>query len=119
MNLRKALPVATWAGLTALGLGLFAQDAPSTNQRPRHERMQERRGAMMQGHQEIADAVSQVRENIAKLRQETDVAKVQAGLAENEKLLVELEGKLASRRTMMQLRMPPAEPEAGTPHEGH
>ena len=69
---------------------------------------------MMQGHQEIADAVTQIRENIAKLQQETDLSKIKAGLAENEELLVQLEGKLSSSRTMMQLRMPQAQQRGAT-----
>jgi hypothetical protein len=105
MKLKKSLSVTVLAGLAAFGLRLFAQDAPAANQRPMQARMQERMGGgMMQGHQEIADAVAQIRENIAKIQQETDLARIKAGLAENEQLLVQLEGKLASRRTMMQLR---------------
>lgn len=118
MKLKKSLSAAALAGFAAFGLGLFAQDAPQAGQRPMQGRMHER-AAMMQGHQEIADAVTQVRENIAQLRQETDLAKIQSGLAENERLLVELEGKLASRRTMMQLRMPQGQQDGGANHEEH
>lgn len=120
MKLNKSLSTAALAGFAAFCLGLFAQDAPPASQRPMQVRMHERMGAgMMQGHQEIADAVTQVRENIAKLQQETDLAKIKTALAENEELLVQLEGKLASRRTMMQLRMPQAQQEGGATHDGH
>ncbi|MDA0207537.1 MAG: hypothetical protein O3A53_12715 [Acidobacteria bacterium] len=119
MKLRKSLSVVLLAGLATFGSRLLAQDAPAANQRPMQGRMQERMGAgMMQGHQEIADAVTQIRENIAKLQQETDLARVKAGLVENEQLLVQLEGKLASRRTMMQLRMPQAQQGGEASHEG-
>lgn len=120
MKSRKSLSAAALAGLAAFGLGLFAQDAPPASQPPMQHRMQEHKGAgMMQGHQEIADAVTLIRENIAKLQQETDLAKIQAGLAENEELLMQLEGKLAARRTMMQLRMPQGPQGGGAAHEGH
>jgi hypothetical protein len=110
MNIKKFLSVVVLTALATFGLRLFAQDAPAANQRPMQGRMHERMGGgMMQGHQEIADAVTQIRENIARLQQETDLAKIKAGLAENEELLVQLEGKLAARRTMMQLRMPQAQ----------
>jgi hypothetical protein len=118
MKLNKSLPIALMAGLAVFGLRLFAQDPPPANQRPMQGRMQDRM-AMMQGHQEIADAVAQIRENIANLQQETDLAKIKAGLAENEELLVQLEGKLASRRTMMQLRMPQQQQGGAANHEGH
>lgn len=54
--------VVVLAGLATFGLRLFAQDAPAANQRPMQGHMQERMGAgMMQGHQEIADAVKTAR----------------------------------------------------------
>lgn len=110
-SIRRLLP-ALIGGALFIALGVLAQDVPAVNQSPTPKRMRQGMGMGpgMEHHEEIANAVTQVRESLAALQQETDMAKIKAGLAENEALLEKVEGLMASRRTMMQLRM--AKPES-------
>jgi hypothetical protein len=107
MKRRNLLRKAFWAALAALPVGLLAQQGPQHE--GKHMHMQQGQGqgreGRMQGHAEIADAVAHVRENLAALQAETDMAKIKAGLAENQALLEQVEGTMAARRTQMQLRM--------------
>lgn len=107
MKRRNLLLDALLAGLVIAPVGLLAQDGPKHDRK--HMRMHQGQGqgeeGHMQGHQEIADAVTKVRENLTALQAETDMAKIKVALAENQALLEEVEGTMAARRTQMQLRM--------------
>jgi hypothetical protein len=115
MKRRNLLLDTLLAGLVIAAVGLMAQDGPKHDRK--HMRMHEGQGkgqgreGRMQGHQEIADAVTKVRENLTALQAETDMAKIKAALAENQALLEQVEGTMAARRTQMQLRM--MQPQAG------
>jgi hypothetical protein len=116
MKRRNLLLDALLAGLVIAPVGLLAQDGPKHDRK--HMRMHQGQGeghgqgreGRMQGHQEIADAVTKVRENLTKLQAENDLDKIKAALAENQALLEEVEGTMAARRTQMQLRMMQSQP---------